>query len=423
MIRSTSRTTLALTLAALLLTLAPAAADAGGARRAPAGATPVAYLGGAYGTFARVGATVLLGKSAPVGLGACTSKIGVHRTNTVASVNKPPIVTTGVINTTADTLAITGGSEATTSADVHDASVLDGLITATELKSVSTTSVDATGFHTSAAGTVAVGLVVANVPISGTPAPNTVIALPGLGSVTLNEQISKIGQNKASLIVNMLHVNVTMQNPLVPVGTQIIVAHASSGLNSLSARRSLDGFAFGSFARVGSTILAGKSAVVHLPCQGTNGKTKTKTVAGVNVPPLVTSGTVTDTAEGTVTKSLASGETTSTVQTVSVAGDAVTADLVVADTHASSDGTTVTLSDSGSTIVNLMILGQPFGGDPAPNTKVHLAGFGTLWLHRVIQTSNSIEVRMIELIVTEQNPLGIPVGTDIRVADSRASAH
>jgi len=418
------KSTLALILAALLLMAAPAAADTDGHRRAPAGdATAVVYLGNAFGTFAAVGSTVLLGKSALTGLGACSTGIGVHHANTVASVNGAPIVTTGEINTTADTLAITGGSEATTSADVHDANLLAGLITAGELKSVSTTSVDATGFHTSAAGTVAVGLVVAGVPISGTPAPNTVISLPGIGSVTLNEQIATSGPKSATLTVNMVHAFVTQPNPFAPVGTQIIVAHAFSGLRSLRVQRSLDGFAFGSFAHVGSTILAGRSALVHLGCQGTQGQVLTNTVAGVNVPPLITSGTITDTAEGTVTSSVASGETTSTVQTVSVAGGAITADQVIADTHASSDGTTVTLSDAGSTIINLVILGQPFGGDPGPNTKIALAGFGTLWLHRVIQTSNSIEVRMIELIVTIRNPLGIPRGTDIRIADSEASVH
>jgi hypothetical protein len=266
-------------------------------------------------------------------------------------------------------------------------------------------------------------LVVAGIPIVGTPAPNTTIGLPGIGTVILNEQIVTGGPNRPTLTVNMVHVSVTLPNPLVAVGTQIIVAHAFSGLRPLASARSLDGSAFGSFAHVGSLVLAGKSAPVSMPCDGTGGQVKMNTVAGVNVPPIVTSGTITDTAQGTVTPSPASGETTSTVQAANVADGAVTADLVVADAHASSDGTTVTLSDDGSTIVNLMILGQPFGGDPGPNTKIHVAGLGTLWLHRVIETPNSIEVRMIELIVKVPNPLGIAVGTDIQVADASASVH
>jgi len=46
-----------------------------------------------------------------------------------------------------------------------------------------------------------------------------------------------------------------------------------------------------------------------------------------------------------------------------------------------------------------------------------------LWLRREIITSNSIEIRMIELIISVQNSLGIPVGTDIRIGVAEASAH
>jgi hypothetical protein len=395
----------------------------------PAGANPAAratglsYSGDAYGSYATVGSTVLLGKSAPVGLGACSFVVGIHRSNTVASVDGAPILTTGQIDTTADTKAISGGSAARTSADVHDASVLSGLITATELRSVSTTSVDATGFHTSAAGTAGFGLVVAGVPISGTPAPNTVVSLPGFGSVTLNEQRSHVTATSAQLTVNMIHVDVTESNPLVPVGTQIIVSHASSGLQQVSSTQSLDGQAYGSFAFVGSVVLAGRTAPVAMPCQGTGGNILTNAVSAVNVPPIVTSGTVTDTAQGTVSSTLASAETTSTVQSASLLDATVTANLVVADAHASSTGGSVTLSDEGSSIVNLVINGTPYSGDPAPNTKVQLPGIGTLWLHRVIQTPNSIEIRMIEIVVTKDNPLGLQIGTDVRVAVAEASVH
>jgi hypothetical protein len=56
------------------------------------------------------------------------------------------------------------------------------------------------------------------------------------------------------------------------------------------------------------------------------------------------------------------------------------------------------------------------GVSPAPNTKVSIAGLGTLWLHRVIQTSTSIEVRMVELVVDASNTLGLPIGADVRIA-------
>jgi hypothetical protein len=74
--------------------------------------------------------------------------------------------------------------------------------------------------------------------------------------------------------------------------------------------------------------------------------------------------------------------------------------------------------------VDLHVEGFPdIGDDVPPNTRLRILGLGTLWLHRIIQTSNSIEVRMIELIVTEPNGFGIAVGTNIRVAVASASVH
>ncbi len=102
----------------------------------------------------------------------------------------------------------------------------------------------------------------------------------------------------------------------------------------------------------------------------------------------------------------------------------MTASLVKADAHASKINGNLSFSDTGSTFVGLSVKGFPEINDNVPpNTRLSIAGLGTLWLHRVLHTSNSIEVRMIELIVTESNTIGIPIGTDIQVAVAEASVH
>lgn len=389
-----------------------------------AGTGTLRYTGSAYGTFAFVGNTVLLGRSALVSLGSCTNTAGVHKTDTVASVNGAPVISTGVVNTTADTSLSNGTQKSITSADVHQVNLLAGLITSDEVKSVSTTTHDANGFSVSAAGSSFVNLVIGTQVINGTPAPNTEIALAGIGRVVLNEQISRIRSDSASLTVNMIHVFVTVTNPIVPVGTEIIIAHAKSDLEPQTGPALLDGFAYGTSAKVGNVVLLGPSAKIVMPCLGTKGQVKTNSVASINAPPLFSTGTVTDTVQGTITATLASGETTSTVQAADLVSALVTADVVKADAHASSDGTTNTFSDAGSTFLNLSVNGHPEIDDAvAANTKVDIVGLGTLWLKREIQDSNSIEIRMIELIVKEANPFGIAVGTDIRVAVAEASVH
>jgi hypothetical protein len=389
------------------------------------------YTGDAYGSFVKVGSIVTAGKTAVVGFG-CQTQAGVHVANTVASVNLPPIITTGVINTTGDSTDTGSVQSSEFTADVLNVNLLSSLITATEVKAVSTTSNDATGLHLSAAGSTFVNLVVGGNAITGTPGPNTVISLTVggvvVGTVTLNEQIQSVGANKASLTVNMIHVKLTADIPgVASAGTDIIVSHAKSDLE-LNKAGFLDGQAYGTKATVGSTVLSGPSALVSMPCGGTNGQVRTNSVLSVDLGTLGSSGTVTDTAQGTITATTASAETTSTVQTLNLLSSdggqtfLVTADLVKADAHASKSGGVFTFSDSGSTFVNLVVNGTPIAADVAANTQITVDGL-TIWLHRVIQKPNQITVRMIEIIVNGSNPFGLDLNTDIQVAVAQASAH
>jgi hypothetical protein len=388
------------------------------------------FLANAYGTQANLGNVVVAGKTAVSTLGACgTVEPPVHNENTVASADATPLFTTGVITTTADGDILPDKTlQAMATADVHDVNLLitlvGGVVTADEVKAVSTTTHDNSGFHTSGVGSTFVNLVVAGVPITVNPPPNTDINLPGFGHVVLNEQITRITPRFASFTVNMIHVFVTQANILdIPVGTQIIVSQATSGLTS-GVQGTLGGQAYGTKATVARVITSSPSAVVGMSCLGTNGDLRTNSVAGIQVPPLFSVGEVVNTARGRVDETSAVAELTSTVQGIDVVTSLVTASLVKADAHALNNDGTPTFSDTGSMFVDLHVTGFPdIGDDVPPNTRLHIVGLGTLWLHRIIQTSSSIEVRMIELIVTEANGFGISIGTDIQVAVAEASVH
>ena len=164
------------------------------------------FRAGAYGTYAFVGKTVTLGKTAAVSVGGgCgTPEEGASRSKTVASVNALPLVSTGVINTS----AVSSDDAATGTSDIHQANLLAGLITADEVMAVSTTTDNGGTLSSSGAGSNFVNLVVAGTVINGTPSPNTTINLAGIGYVVLNEQIASSKNEKASLTVNMIHVYV-----------------------------------------------------------------------------------------------------------------------------------------------------------------------------------------------------------------------
>lgn len=414
--RSRLATAMLVTAAAAVL-LAPISANA---------ATQVhAFSGDAYGTKVNVGSIVKSGPTSLVSLG-CTSEVGITKQNTVATVDALPLAKAGVVNTKAETLETSTGVATRTTAETAGVNLLAGLIRADLVRAVSTTSRDSNGFHTSAEGSTFANLVVGLTSISATPAPNTTISLAGVGKVVLNEQLRKVGGKSASLTVNMIHVYVTITNDLLGIkaGTEIVVSHARSALGG-PAVALLDGFAYGSKANVADLVISGPQAFVGMPCLGTNGKVKTNVIAGINVPGIINSGTVKSTAQGTATSTEASGETTSTVESLNLLNGLVKATVVKADAHASSDGNTSQFSDAGSTFLSLSVAGHPqISANVAKNTKVELAGIGTLYLHRVIKKSTSIEVRMIELVITDGgNPLGLALGSNIRVAVAKASVH
>jgi hypothetical protein len=382
------------------------------------------YTASAYGTYAFVGSTVVVGQTAPVGVGpGCgTAAINQSASGTVASVTALPTIKTGVINTSAHNAL----NAATATSDVHDISLLGALITASDVKAVSSTFQDNTGFHSSEAGSSFVNLKVGTTVITALPAPNTTIQLAGFGKVVLNEVTVSGTTTTKKMTVNMIHVYVTQSNVLgIAVGTQIIVAHAFSGLTQVNGPGTLDGTAFGT--RVNSTTIKSSATVpASVGCLG-NGLI-TNSQLGINVPNVLSSGTITDTAQGSVTASLSSSETTSTVQNVNLLSGIVTASVVHADAKATTtNGTTFNFSEgSGSYFTGLVVQGVAYANVAANTTltiTVNGKTLGTLYLHRVIQGTNSITVRMIELVIASGNSLGLPAGMDIIVASASASLH
>jgi hypothetical protein len=281
----------------------------------------LAITGNAYGTWAKIGETGRSGKTAQITLGAggCTlngQALPTHKEDSVASASIPLLESsTGVINTQGDAFQTSTRVVVQTEADVHDASLLGGLIKAAEVRAASRTTFNGS-FQTSAAGSSFVSLVINGFPINVNVPPNSRIELPGIGDVVLNEQIKDEGNGSAGLTVNMIHVHITHKNAFgYPVGSEIIVAHASSGIKQRSEPpiAIVDGHAYGTLARgkvEGVRFSSGQSAPISVPCLGTGGETRTNFVASVKVPAdgsLLDATTIETTARGTVGPGLGRG--------------------------------------------------------------------------------------------------------------------
>ena len=384
------------------------------------------YSADAYGATVYAGNTASLAATAEVSFGSYCGipQLSFHREGTTAGVSVPLLVTTGVTNTSVSDAPFLSMA----SSEVHSVRLLNGLITSDVIKSVSSSSFSGIGqVHYSSAGSSFANLRVLGLPINYMPLPNTTIGLPGIGKVVLNEQVTNsVYPGNLHFAVNMLHVYVTLPNLLgIPLGTEIVVSSATSGINLIKGYGAVDGISYGTTI-MGSLLQSTATAKIILPCGGTDGVVKSASVAGINVPGVLNTGTITDTVTGDVRSFPVTNETTSTIQGVNLLNGLIKVGLIQARADGSTnDNVHLNFSTSGQ-FVGLKISGHPEINDNVPdNTTVSLLGLGTLYLRHVVPDPDglSTEMRMIEVVINQRNLLGLPIGTDIIVGSAEASLH
>lgn len=406
----TMRSSLATLFLVITALLVPASAAA------QSSATTLIPGGTAWGTYVKVGSTVTSGRSAVAGL-RCGAT---HDSNNVAAVNASAL-SAGAVRTRVDAITINGGPGSRSISVIDDVNLLDGLIRADTVKAVSRTSYDGSAFSGGGGASAFSNLRIAGRSYSANASGR--VNLPGVGYVLLNHQTA--GNGGAMHTTHMVEVHVTQDSPQhdVTAGTVIIVGHALSRLRSVGG--SLGGFAFGSHGVVSSgtplNAEAGRSALIGMPCDGTNGQLHTNQIANVDVPSAFSLSNVQSTAVGDVDATTATVQLTDTIEEADVANGLVHATTVRAVASGAAKNGVRRFSSNGSGFAELSVQGFPrIDAGVPPNTQRLIPGLGVLWLHRVIKQNNLVEVRMIELEVTQSNDLGLPVGADIQVGVARA---
>jgi hypothetical protein len=159
---------------------------------------------------------------------------------------------------------------------------------------------------------------------------------------------------------------------------------------------------------------------VGLGCLGTQGKRVTNTAAGLSLPNLVKSGTVTNTAKGNATRKLVWGKTSSRLEALNVLNGVVKATVVKAAVEAKGKNPTK-LTDT-SKFVGLKVSGHPLiKGNVKPNTHFGVSGIGTVYLHRQLKTSSGITVVMVQIVIgAPHNKLHLPLGAVVNIASASA---
>jgi hypothetical protein len=173
----------------------------------PASAEVTAVDGGAFGV--QVGVS-LLGISTTL---AATPSValppagGGPFTSNVASVNLPGVLTTGLLTTSTQGGNLNSHAGfATSDASVVNVNVLAGLVTANAIATTCTSNGDGSTGSTTLTGASVSGI--GNLAVN--PAPNTTLTIPGVATITLNEQTRTDTVGVISTItVSAIHVHLS----------------------------------------------------------------------------------------------------------------------------------------------------------------------------------------------------------------------
>lgn len=354
--------------------------------------------------------------------------------NTVAGAKLPSngsLVSLGVVVNEGTSTATATDASVVESSTVANVSLLGGLIRATTVKASATT----TRGGGNSGDTDFVQLVVGTTVVTGEVAPNTSISLLG-GSVrvVLNEQkVSASGKFQ----VNAIHVYLT--NYLGYSG-DIVVAHAETNL--VAAAGQLSGHAYlssvklqaGDVVNAGLRAFSGRQNVVYLPCSGGN---KVSDAVGATLIPdanggiLLTSATSRSTVSGTIDHNAARSYSTHTLETLSLLGGRITADLVKTEALTESFAGGVR-SQGTTTLVNLKIDDVAF--TTTKYLKVNLPGIGYVRLNEkrcvddqpdtspcVGEHYNAITVYALHVVVDTPNAL-LPLKAEVIVGAAHSGA-
>jgi hypothetical protein len=171
----------------------------------------------------------------------------------------------------------------------------------------------------------------------------------------------------------------------------------------------------------GLALSSGRSAYVTISCTR-NSQSLTGTAAALSLPALTSSvGAVSTAASSTHTSgsSTYSDSSSATIGGVSLLNGAITAGAISTTAAASLGGTGGPTGSGTASLADLKIAGNSVSANPAPNTKLTVAGVGTVTLNaqKVQKTSGRalVNIDAIDVTIGSGNTLGLPAGVQIAI--------
>ena len=167
--------------------------------------------------------------AAPANLN-CT---GGNAQNGAANTSSQQVGSAGAINDTVSGQINSSGTTVTAASNIANPNLLGGLVKGSQLAATANANWNNTG--SGSASTDLTNMTIDGIPASKSPGANTRVSLLGVGYVILNEQTSSVNSSGATETVNAVDIYITRTNIFgIPIGTQIILGHATASAFSMN---------------------------------------------------------------------------------------------------------------------------------------------------------------------------------------------
>ncbi|MCW2783627.1 MAG: hypothetical protein JWP74_144 [Marmoricola sp.] len=416
------RRTIALLSAAALTATAALAATVTPAVAAPSDWT---YSGASGATqINALGTAISSGLTAASDLAG--SDVPASHVTAVAAVKVPNLATVGAITSGQAAEADGDGTKITSSVDIANINLLNGVIKADAIHTTSVASANSTGVDGSTATTF-VHLTIGGALIPVDVGPNTKITVPGIATVVLNETSTAKFVPDASVRTQgmALHVTLLKARAGAPAGAEIKLNPTVAAIvpSASSTALQVGGFAYGLFAgaNVGSAVkvFVQPTGVLSVPPSGTNGLTATSNVAAVKLPNLATLGVVTNSINALTIPGFSEVTDRSETAKVNLLNGLITADAIQVSAHVLKTGP-FDSHDATTNFVNLTIAGKKIPINVAPNTTINVLGIAKIIINQQVTASGYSQVIGLRIILSTAK-FGLPIGADVQVAVANAS--
>jgi len=407
---------------------------------APAQAVTPKYAYNVYAGATQVKALGVAVQSEPTAPSQIFGALSATAKNKIASARVGTVLTAGVgeTNVSATTNPTTGGVTLVSHAKTTGVSLFGGAIKLNAIETTATIDADSAE-PTTKMTTDVLGLTIQGKAYKGGVDPNTGITIPGVLSITLNQQDTAANEDSAAIVGAGLRVTLLGPRNGTSAGATVAINPVAQllqpGFDTAQPGFPLQGTAYGAYvyANVGDEIEAetGKFAKVDMPTVGTDGRDESNATAKAYLQGVLNLGAIYSEQNGIRTDALSQSKEQVSVANVNLFNGLIAAKALSAHSSAAvtqnGDNVQGTV-EGGLSFVSLTIAGQKIPVDVGPNTKINVANLGTVTINKQIkavqESSSSVRYhgqRTVGLeIVLDTKRAGLPVGAVIEVAFTQA---